>query len=102
MSATSSGVLDLGAANAYTSLMGPNGTGGVKSNIDPTRDLIVAGQPKQSYFFFLIHGVTASEGMPAFTDPPDDVGFMPMNNNPICCQKIDAIDRWITAGAKND
>jgi hypothetical protein len=102
MSATASGVLDLSAANAYASIMGPNGTGGVKSEIDPSRDLIVPGQPKQSYFFFLIHGVPASEGMPPFTPPPTDVGLMPMGNNPICCQKIDAIERWITAGAKND
>ena len=102
MSSTSSGKLDLSAANAYASLMGPTGAGGVKSGIEKTRDLVVPGQPKASYFFFLIHGVKASEGEPAFSEPPTDVGYMPMNNNPICCQKMDAIERWITAGAKND
>ena len=101
MSATSSGKLDLSAANAYASLMGPNGTGAM-SNVDKTRTLIVAGQPKASYFFFLLHGVKAADGDPAFSEPPSDVGYMPMNNNPICCQKMDAIERWITAGAKND
>ena len=101
MSATSSGKLDLSAANAYASLMG-TGSGGVKSGVDKTRDLIAPGQPSASYFFFLLHGVKAVDGMPAFSEPPSDVGYMPMNNNPICCQKMDAIERWITAGAKND
>lgn len=102
MSATSSGKLDLSAANAYTSLMGATGAGNVKSGVDASRVLIVPGQPKASYFFFLLHGVKASEGEPAFNEPPTDIGYMPMNNNPICCQKLDAIERWITAGAKND
>lgn len=102
MSATSSGKLDLSASNAYTSLMGPTGAGGVKSGVDKSRDLIVPGQPKASYFFFLLHGVKAADGEPAFSEPPTDVGYMPMNNNPVCCQKMDAIERWITAGAKND
>jgi hypothetical protein len=101
MSATSSGKLDLSSANAYTSLMGPNGTGAM-SNVDKTRMLVVPGQPKASYFFFLIHGVDAEDGEPPFSTPPSTVGFMPQRNKPICCQKIDAIERWITAGAKND
>jgi hypothetical protein len=101
MSATASGKLDLSSANAYTSLMGAGGTG-VMSNVDKTRMLIVPGQPKASYFFFLVHGVKADEGEPPFTPPPSMVGFMPQRNSPICCQKIDAIERWITAGALND
>jgi hypothetical protein len=102
MSSTSSGKLDLSAGNAYASIMGPTGAGGVKSGVDDSRTLIVPGEPKASYFFFLIHGVKASEGQPAFSDPPTDVGFMPMSNNAMCCQKIDAIERWITAGAMNN
>jgi hypothetical protein len=101
MSSTSSGRIDLSEANAYATLMGPSGAG-MKSGIDTSRTLVVPGQPKASYFFFLLHGVKASEGEPAFSEPPTDVGYMPMNNNPICCQKLDAIERWITAGAKND
>ncbi|HTL36322.1 MAG TPA: hypothetical protein VL326_24485 [Kofleriaceae bacterium] len=101
-SATSSGKLDLSVANAYTTLMGPNGTGGVMSNIDKTRVLVVPGQPKQSYLFFMVHGVTAANGDPPFMPPPSSTGLMPMGNKAICCQKIDAIERWITAGAMND
>lgn len=102
--ATSSGKLDLSAANAFAALLGPNGTGGVMADVDKSRVLIVPGQPNASYFFFMIHGVAAEDGMPPFTPPPSKIGLMPENNGgrAICCQKIDAIERWITAGAMND
>src|SRR5687768_14558456 len=38
---TASGKRDLDIGASYATLMGPNGTGGVKSNLDPTRDLVV-------------------------------------------------------------
>ncbi|HSD89347.1 MAG TPA: hypothetical protein VLB44_17580 [Kofleriaceae bacterium] len=100
--ATSSGKLDLSLTNAYAAIMGPGGTGGVMSQIDKSRVLVVPGQPKQSYFYFIIQGIKAADGDPPFTDPPSNVGFMPMSNAAICCQKIDAIERWITAGAMNN
>jgi hypothetical protein len=31
--------------------------------------------------------------------PPDPPGYMPQNSDPICCQKLDSIARWIEAGA---
>ena len=102
MSATSSGKLDLSAANAYTSIMGANGMGGVMANVDKSRVLVVPGDPKASYFFFMVHGVAAEDGNPPFTNPPANIGFMPQNNKPLCCQKLDAIERWITAGAMNN
>lgn len=96
--ATASGKLDL-TDDPYTSLMGAAGTG-TMSNLDPTKTRVVAGQPMQSYLFFIIHGLDGNEG--TFTAPPANVGFMPMSNSALCCQKIDAIERWITAGAMND
>jgi hypothetical protein len=98
---TASGKLDLSKGNSYATLMGPSGEG-VMSAIDDTRKLVVPFEPAQSYLFFLIHGVKAEDGDPAFTEPPDDVGYMPMQNASLCCQKIDAIERWITAGAMNN
>jgi hypothetical protein len=101
---TSSGKLDLSPTGAYASLLGPNGTGGVMADVDKSRVLVVPGMPKQSYFFFMIHGVLAADGDPPFSAPPSNIGLMPENNGnkAICCQKLDAIERWITAGAKND
>jgi hypothetical protein len=100
--ATSSGKLDLSASNAYAALMGPSGAGNVMADVDKSRVLVVPGQPKQSYLFFMVHGVAAEDGDPPFTAPPSNIGLMPQNNKPLCCQKIDAIERWITAGAMNN
>ena len=95
---TASGKLDL-TDDPYTQLMGATGTG-TMSNLDPAHKRIVAGDPASSYLFFIIHGLDDNPG--PFSDPPSNVGFMPMSNSTLCCQKIDAINRWITAGAMND
>jgi hypothetical protein len=102
MSSTSSGKLDLSPTNAYKGLMGAAGTGGVMADVDKTRVLVVPGQPNQSYFYFMVQGIAAEDGDPPFSTPPSDVGLMPQNNKPLCCQKLDAIERWITAGALNN
>jgi hypothetical protein len=95
---TASGNLDL-IDDPYTTLMGATGAG-TMSNGDPTKKRVVAGDPAQSYLFFMIHGL---DGKPHdFTDPLKTVGFMPMSNATLCCQKIDAIERWIMAGAMNN
>ena len=93
-----SGKLDL-TDDPYTALMGATGMG-TMSNLDPAHKRIVAGDPASSYLFFIIHGLDANRG--PFTDPPATVGFMPMSNSTLCCQKIDALERWIMAGAMNN
>ncbi len=97
----SSGRLDLSKGHSYATVMGASGAG-VDSELDPGHKLVVPGDPANSYLFFILKGVKAADGMPAFAEPPDDVGYMPMSNATLCCQKIDAIERWITAGAMND
>jgi hypothetical protein len=76
----------------------------VDSNLDAGRKLVVPGAPKQSYLMMMMQHYSPElmEPTPA-EPPPDDVGFMPQNANGavVCCQKLDAIDRWITAGAMN-
>jgi hypothetical protein len=88
-------------ATAVTALVG-NG-----SLIDPTRTLVVAGNPHQSLLMVMMGAIKPSEADPPMTAiPPDDkgntVGTMPQGSPIICCQKLDAIERWITAGATND
>ena len=82
-----------------TSLMGAGGTG-TMSNLDPTKQRVVAGDPASSYLFFIVHGLDDNKG--TFTDPPSNVGYMPMSNSTLCCQKIDALERSIMAGAMNN
>jgi hypothetical protein len=84
---------------AYNALLGDSGMGTAESDLESGRFLVVPGRPDQSYLFFLMRGVLASEGAPPFQEPPEDIGYMPMDNNTLCCQKIDAVRRWIEAGA---
>ena len=95
---TASGKLDL-TDDPFTALMGAGGTG-TDSNLAPGHKRVVAGDPAASYLFFIIHGLDDNPG--PFSDPPATVGYMPMSNSTLCCQKIDAIERWITAGAMNN
>jgi hypothetical protein len=93
-----SGKLDL-TDDPYLALMGSDGMGRMANN-DAAHKLIVPSDPSMSYLFFMIHGLDDNPG--PFSDPPANVGFMPMSNSTLCCQKIDAINRWIMAGAMNN
>ena len=86
------------AENAYKALLGDSGTGAT-SDVAPDRLLVSPFNPKDSYLYFLLRGVRADDGAPPFNEPPEDVGYMPMDNNTLCCQKLDAVRRWIEAGA---
>jgi hypothetical protein len=88
---------------AYMNLLGktemdPGPAPGVMSEFDSTKPLVVPGNPNASYLMFLVKGLTRTEAM-AFIEPPADVGYMPSGNNTLCCQKLDALSRWIAAGA---
>lgn len=98
--ATASGKLDL-TDDPYTTLMGADGMG-TMANLDPNHMRVVPGDPAASYLFYIIRGLDEGEDPGTFAEPPASVGFMPMSNATLCCQKIDAIERWITAGAMND
>lgn len=91
------GKIVLAPGMAYKTLLG-DGTG-ARSDVDPSRVLVSPGNPNDSYLYFLLRGIRADEGTPPFEEPPEDVGYMPMDNDTLCCQKIDAVRRWIEAGA---
>ena len=75
----------------------------VASAIEPSRKLVVPGAPQESYLLMLLQAYPPAEMEPTpASPPPDDVGFMPQNAPPICCQKLDAVERWIAEGAMNN
>jgi hypothetical protein len=88
-------------ADAYMNLLGTDGTGAI-STIDKTRRLIVPMDPHSSYMEFMLQFISATEATPPASPPPSNIGFMPQANPVLCCQKLEAIDRWIVAGAMND
>ena len=75
------------------------------SMIETSRKLVVPGQPKQSYLLMMMRQFPPSEMEPTpAVGPPGDIGFMPQNSGgaTVCCQKLDAVERWIMAGALNN
>ena len=97
---TTAGRIDmLNSGKSHADLVGQD------SMIATGRKLVVAGQPKQSYLLLMMQQFKPSEMEPTpASPPPSDIGFMPQgtDNVPLCCQKLDAVERWITAGAMNN
>jgi hypothetical protein len=50
----------------------------------------------------LLHGISLAEADPSPAPVPSGERYMPLGSPAICCQKIDAIKRWIMAGAMNN
>jgi hypothetical protein len=92
-SSTPAGQIDLRSGMAYGHLVG------VASALEPTRTLVVAGDPKSSYLEVMLGIIAPEDATPPAPPPRSDVGYMPQDNPPLCCQKMGAIDRWIAGGA---
>jgi hypothetical protein len=61
--------------------------------------LVVPNNVNQSYLMVLMRHLTpAQTGLPA----PARDAYMPLGTGPVCCQKLDALERWIMAGAPNN
>jgi hypothetical protein len=96
------GMLDLRDKDtAYANLVG------APSVLDATRTLVVPSNASQSFLMVMLAAIKTDEADPPLMSIPLDdkgnkVGTMPQNSTIICCQKLDAIERWITAGAAND
>ncbi|HEX3760317.1 MAG TPA: hypothetical protein VHW23_16485 [Kofleriaceae bacterium] len=91
-----SGKLDLHAGGSHDHLVG------VTSMIDATRKLVVPNDVQASYLMLMLRDVAPAMANPPGNSPPGSVGFMPQAAPTLCCQKLDAIERWINAGAPNN
>lgn len=63
---------------------------GVESTLFPEYDLVVPGDPENSYLMIILGH---------YDGPLGEGGTMPYNNPLLCVEKREAIDRWIRAGA---
>ncbi len=94
-SAAPAGNLDMTAEASYTNLVN------VPSTYFTDWMRVAPGSCEESYLMVRLrcHSDTSANGMPCFTGPLDGGQLMPPNSSPICQQKVDAICRWIAAGA---
>jgi len=70
------------------------------SALEPTRKLVVPNDLEASYLILMLHDIEPNEASPPGSAP--EPGYMPKGNKPLCCQKLDAIERWILAGAPSN
>lgn len=95
-SASDPGKLDLRPGVSHDHLVG------VPATIDRTRRLVVPNDVAASYLMLMLRDVAPAKASPPGNPPPGNVGFMPQAAPILCCQKLDAIERWINAGAPNN
>lgn len=91
---TPEGMVDLRAGRSYAHLVN------FTSLIESSRKLVVPNDINASYLMLMLGDVSADMASPPGTVP--SVGLMPLGNLPLCCQKLDALQRWIMAGAPNN
>ncbi len=90
-SANDLGKLDLRPGMSRNSLIG------VTSIADPTRILVVPNDIHSSYLMLSLHDFPPEMATPPGVTPA--VGYMPQGAPILCCQKLQAIERWIMASA---
>jgi len=95
---------NLNLSTAMTSYMG---LVNAPSQLDTSRMLVVPGDVNASLLSAMIGAISPAEAVPALSALPNGkngnvIGTMPYNNPTMCCEKIDAVSAWITAGAPNN
>ncbi len=90
---TAAGKIDLRPGKSHAHLVN------VASAIDPTRKLVVPNDVNASYLMLMLRDFPPQEASPPGEAPPERAGYMPKGNATLCCQKLDALERWILAGA---
>jgi hypothetical protein len=91
-SAGNQSIVDLTPGKSYAHLVD------FTSNIDSSRKLVVADDLPSSYMLLMLGDVAPASATPPASGLPS-AGRMPQGSPQLCCQKLDAIERWITAGA---
>lgn len=92
---TDAGQLDLRSGMAHANLVD------VDSAVDVGKKLVVAGDPGSSYLLLMMGHIAPAAFDPPTAPPPGDIGLMPQGTNGVllCTEKLEAIERWIMAGA---
>jgi hypothetical protein len=71
---------------------------GVDATFATSRKLVVAGDVAKSYLMVIMKHTKLEDADPPATEPSGG-RYMPLGSPPVCCQKLDAIAKWIAAGA---
>jgi hypothetical protein len=101
---TDGGRLDLQPGKSHASLVNADSRIAAGPTLVGPAKLVTPGMPTQSYLLVMLHQLTPAQHDPPLDPPPANIGFMPQNAGGAitCCQKLDAVQRWIEEGAQNN
>jgi hypothetical protein len=85
------GKLDLTPGNSHAALVQ------AASKLEPARKLVVPNNLNASFLMLMLRDVAPDMAEPMGSNPAN--GFMPKGAKTLCCQKLDAFEGWIMAGA---
>lgn len=74
----------------------------VDATLAAGRKLVVPSDVARSYLMVMLRAIPLADADPSPAPAPLEDRYMPLGSPAICCQKLDAIGRWITAGALNN
>lgn len=102
--ATDGGRLDLQPGKSFAALVNKDSEIATGAGLTGKAKLVVPGEPTHSYLLVMMRAIKPAEFDPPLDVPPASVGYMPQNAGGAvtCCQKLDALTRWIMDGAQNN
>ena len=101
---TDAGRLDLSPTKAFAGLVNVDSQIAAGPTLMGKAKMVVPMMPTQSYLLVMLRQLTPAQFDPPLTEPPPSIGYMPQNAGGVvtCCQKLDAVTRWIEEGAPNN
>lgn len=98
---TDAGRMDLQPGKSYAALVNVDSEIASGPTLVGKAKLVTPGEPNKSYLLVMLRQLTPEQHDPPLGNPPSSVGFMPQNAGGAvtCCQKLDAVTRWIQDGA---
>ncbi|CAN5744505.1 hypothetical protein BH11MYX3_BH11MYX3_24420 [soil metagenome] len=98
---TDAGRLDMTPGKSHAAMVDVDSEIAAGPLLSGKAKIVTPGDPARSYLLVMLRQITPAEHDPPLDDPPSSVGYMPQNAGGAvtCCQKLDAVQRWIEAGA---
>ncbi len=101
---TDAGRLDLSVGKSFAAMVNIDSAVAAGPMLTGKAKIVTPGVPDRSYLLVMLRQITPAEHDPPLDVPPKAVGYMPQNAGGAitCCQKLDAVTRWVEAGALNN
>ncbi len=101
---TDAGRMDLTSGKSFAAMVNVDSEVAAGPMLTGKAKIVTPGDPSKSYLLVMLREITPAEHDPPLDDPPSSVGYMPQNAGGAitCCQKLDAVTRWIADGAPNN